>query len=188
MTSRSLTLHLFCKAKESQNFFAKVKFFFFLSLFFLEPHPQHMEVPRLGVYWSCSRQPAPEPQQCRIWATSATYTTAHGNTRSITHWARPGMEPVSSWILVGFVNHWATTGTPKLKFWAEIRSLTFFMTASMAHESSQAKGWIRAVSHSHGHSRAGSEPHLWPALQLAAMLDPSPTEWGQGSNLHPHGY
>ena len=24
--------------------------------------------------------------------------------------------------------------------------------------------------------------------QLTAMLDPQPTEQGQGSNLHPHGY
>ena len=26
-----------------------------------------------------------------------------GNTGSLTHWARPGIKPVSSWILVGFV-------------------------------------------------------------------------------------
>ena len=31
---------------------------------------------------------------------SGTYTTAHGNTGSLTHWARPGTKPVSSWILV----------------------------------------------------------------------------------------
>ena len=42
-------------------------------------------------------------QQCRIWAVSETYTTAHGNGRSLTHWARPGIELQSSWILVGFV-------------------------------------------------------------------------------------
>ena len=34
----------------------------------------------------------------------STYTTAHGNTASLTHWARPGTEPTSSWILVGFVS------------------------------------------------------------------------------------
>ena len=45
---------------------------------------------------------------------SATYTTAHGNTGSFTHWARPGMEPATSWFLVGFVNHCAMTGTPQL--------------------------------------------------------------------------
>ena len=38
-----------------------------------------------------------------IWAESSTYTTAHGNARSLTHWVRPGIEPASSWVLVGFV-------------------------------------------------------------------------------------
>ena len=51
-----------------------------------------------------------------IKAESATHTTAHGNTGSLTHWARPGIEPATSWFLVGFVNHCATTGTPRLFF------------------------------------------------------------------------
>ena len=34
---------------------------------------------------------------------SATYTTGHGNTRSLTQWVRPGIEPESLWILVGFI-------------------------------------------------------------------------------------
>ena len=33
-----------------------------------------------------------------------TYTTAHGNTGSLTHWARPEMEPTTSWFLVRFVS------------------------------------------------------------------------------------
>ena len=39
---------------------------------------------------------APQPRQRKIWALSSTYTIAHGNTGSRTHWARPGMEPTSS--------------------------------------------------------------------------------------------
>ena len=39
----------------------------------------------------------------RIQAVSVTHTTAHGNTRSLTHWARSGIEPASSCILVQFV-------------------------------------------------------------------------------------
>ena len=35
---------------------------------------------------------------------SATYTTAHGNAGSLTHWARPGIEPATSWFLVRFVS------------------------------------------------------------------------------------
>ena len=50
------------------------------SVCFLGPHLWHMEVPSLG-----------------------TCTTAHRNARSLTHGARPGIEPTSSWILVRFV-------------------------------------------------------------------------------------
>ena len=80
--------------------------FFFVCLFvFLGPHPQHMEVPRLGgSNRSCSCRPMPEPQQRQIQTMSATYTTAHGNARSLTHWARPGIERVTLWFLVGFVS------------------------------------------------------------------------------------
>ena len=34
---------------------------------------------------------------------SLTYTTAHGNARSLTHWVRPGIEPTSAWTWVRFV-------------------------------------------------------------------------------------
>ena len=46
----------------------------------------------------------PQPQQHQIWAASVTYTTAHGNVRSLIHWARPGIEPTTSRFLVGFVS------------------------------------------------------------------------------------
>ena len=45
----------------------------------------------------------PQPQPHRIQAASVNYTTAHGDARSWSHWARPGIEPTSSCILVGFV-------------------------------------------------------------------------------------
>ena len=51
---------------------------------------------------SYSHQPMPEPQQHGIRAASATYTTAHGNAGFLTHWARPGMEPTSSRMLIRF--------------------------------------------------------------------------------------
>ena len=60
----------------------------------------------------------PEPQQlCGIRAVSAAYTTAHSNTGSLTHWARSGIEPATSWFLVGFINYCATTGTPGFAEW-----------------------------------------------------------------------
>ena len=66
-------------------------FYFILFFCFLGLHPQHMEVPRLGV-------------ESELWLQA--YTIAHSNTRSLTCWVRPGMELESSWILVGFVNSW----------------------------------------------------------------------------------
>ena len=48
----------------------------------------------------------------------------------LTYWVRPGIEPASSWILVGFITHWATTETPFLK--------KFFYGISTACGSSQS--------------------------------------------------
>ena len=41
--------------------------------------------------------------------------TAHTNARSLTHWARPGIKPASSWLLVRFVTaepQWELQGLP----------------------------------------------------------------------------
>ena len=45
-----------------------------------------------------------QPQQCQTWATSVTYTIAHSNAGSLTHWARPGIKPESLWMLVRFIS------------------------------------------------------------------------------------
>ena len=75
---------------------------------FLGLHPWHMEIPRLGLNRSYNSQPTPQTQQRGIQATSAMYTTAHSNHGSLTHWSKPWIEPMSSWILV-----WFTTAEPK---------------------------------------------------------------------------
>ena len=72
-----------------------LNFFIIFNFFgFFRPHPRRVEVPRLrspigaaaaGLHHSHSLQ------QRRIWATSVTYTTAHGNARSLSHWAMPGI-------------------------------------------------------------------------------------------------
>ena len=49
-------------------------------------------------------QPTPQPQQRRIRALSATYTTAHGNAGSLTRWVRPGIKPTASLFIVRFVS------------------------------------------------------------------------------------
>ena len=62
-----------------------------------------MEGPRLRVK-SELQLPAYTTATAAPGAMSVTYTTAHSNAWSLTHWARPGMEPLSSWALVRFVS------------------------------------------------------------------------------------
>ena len=52
----------------------------------------HMEVPRLRVKLELQVQPTPH----QIWAASVTYAAACSNAGSLTHWARPRIEPASS--------------------------------------------------------------------------------------------
>ena len=59
----------------------------------------------------------------------------------------------------------------------------------MAYGGSQARGLIGAVAAGlyQSHSNPRSKPRPQPTPQLTAMLDPQPTERGQGSNPQPHG-
>ena len=52
-----------------------------------------------------------------IWAASATYTTAHSNTGSLTHWAGPEIEPVSSWIIGLFLLCHTGNSLSHLVYW-----------------------------------------------------------------------
>ena len=73
---------------------------------------QHMEIPRPGVELELELLAYTTATATPDSSCTGTNTTAPGNARSLTHWVRPGMEPASSWILVRFVTHWATLGTP----------------------------------------------------------------------------
>ena len=77
-------------------------FFFFPS--FLRLNLRHMDVPRPGVVSELWLWASTTARQLGIWAASMTSTTAHCSTRSLTCWTRPGVEPTSSWILVGFLS------------------------------------------------------------------------------------
>jgi len=64
-----------------------------------------MEVPRLGVESELQLPAYTTATAMRgIQAASATYTAAHGNSGSPMHLAGLGIEPATSWILVGFVS------------------------------------------------------------------------------------
>ncbi len=94
----------FCKLLSSIYKYKKhsLNLLFFFSFFFLGPHPWQMEVPRLGVELEL---------QLLVYATAtAMQDLSHicdlhhssQQHRSLTHWARPGIEPASSRMLVGF--------------------------------------------------------------------------------------
>ena len=68
-----------------------------------------------------------QSQQCGIRATSETYTTSHGNTRSLTHWAMPWIEPATSWFLVGFTNHCAAVGIPEHQIYIYIYNILWML-------------------------------------------------------------
>ena len=77
-------------------------FFFFFLFFFSGLSLQHMEVPRLGV-WSELQMPT-HATATQGPSQVLDYTAAHGTTRSPNHWVSLGIEPASSWILVGFIS------------------------------------------------------------------------------------
>ena len=92
-----------------------ILFIYFVFLPFLGPLPRHMEVSQArGRIGAVAASLCQGHSNSGIRAVSATYTTAHGNAGSLTHGARPGIEPETSWLPVRFVNHCATTGTPSL--------------------------------------------------------------------------
>ena len=74
-------------------------FFFFFSFFlflFFYTAPVIYGSSQARVESELSCWPTPQPQQHQTQATSVTYTTAHGNTGSLTHRVRPGIKPTSS--------------------------------------------------------------------------------------------
>ena len=91
-------------------------FFFFFFFVFLGLHPRHTEIPWLGAELELQQLTYTTATATHFWAACMTYTTAHSNTGSLTHWAGPGIGPRSSWIQLRFVNSWAVTGTPHLVY------------------------------------------------------------------------
>jgi len=69
-------------------------------------------------------------------------------------------------------------------------NFVLFRAAPAVYGSSQARSRIRAAAPGlyHNYSNARSKPHLPPTPQLMAMMDPEPTERGQGLNPCPYEY
>ena len=82
---------------------------FFFFLFFSWLHLRHVKVSGPGVQWKLQLWPVPKPWQHWIWAASVTNTATCSNARSLTHWARLGIELASSqkrcWVLNPVSHH-----------------------------------------------------------------------------------
>ena len=128
---------------------------------------------------SCSCWHMPQPQQCGIWALSATYSRAHSNTGSLTHWVRRGIEPASSCMLVGFITHWAMTGTPILgKLFNQIYNTVTFHTVNTPMSSACLLWHTRCLPHQMASARE-TEPHHMPLY----MCTTSGAQWHSRSEI-----
>ena len=84
---------------------------------FLGLHLWHMEVPGRGVQWelqlpACATATATPGLSC-----ICDYTIAHSHAGSLTHGARQGIEPASSWILVRLVSAEPEQELLNARFW-----------------------------------------------------------------------
>ena len=68
-------------------------FFFFFFFFFFRASPAAYGGSQVGVKSELQLLAYTTATACEIWAMSSTYTTGHGNARSWTPWARPGLNP-----------------------------------------------------------------------------------------------
>ena len=110
--------------------------FVYLFICFLGPHLWHMEAPRLGFKSELQLPAYTTATAHQIQVASETYTTAQSNVGSLTHWARPGIKPATSWFLVRFVT---TAPQQELQPWVKLyivwwlwRSyLSFFKTTQI---------------------------------------------------------
>ena len=140
---------------------------------FLGRHLQHMKIPRLGVelelqLLACLTATAmPDP------AASATYITAHSNTGYLTHWARPGIEPASSWILVRLISAVPQWGTCLFSFFLfVVRTLHIpFLSQFQEHNTVL----LTTVAMLYIRSSALKVCTLWWYLPMSSTLHPLAT-------------
>ena len=82
-----------------------VIYVFFLFFFFRAAHAVYGSTQARG------RIGAPGASLHHSHSNTRSKTAAHGKARSLTHWVVPGIKPMSSWILVGFL-----TAEPQWEF------------------------------------------------------------------------
>ena len=118
--SKSISLNHLHHHYWKHFFFTYIFVYFYLFIFiffiFLGPHLRHMEIPRLEVESELQLPAYTTPTAMRNLSHICNLHHSSQQRQSLTHSTRPGIEPMSSWMLVGCVNHWAMTGTPSFIF------------------------------------------------------------------------
>ena len=108
-----------------------LKFFYFLFFLLFRATPTAYVSTQARGRTGATAASLQQPQQHQIRAECVTYPTAHGNSGSTTHWARPRIEPTSSWILVAFVST-----VPQQELLNFICLLIYFLAAPAAYGNS----------------------------------------------------
>ena len=109
--------------------------FCFLSFVFWGLHLGYMEVPRLGVQLelglqACATAAATCDPSCICNLHHSSWQAG-----SLTHWARPGMEPSTSWFLVSFISAVPRQELPIFGVFLDCGSITLVLTWWSACES-----------------------------------------------------
>ena len=96
----SVVFSVFRVVQPSPVFLVRAFFFFFFFWIFMVTPAAYC-----GSHsWVLFRATTFGHSNARSGAMSVAHITAHGNTRSLTHWPRPGIEPATSSFLVRFVS------------------------------------------------------------------------------------
>ena len=91
--------------------------FFFPSFLLLRAVPAAYGSSQAGGWLGATAAGHSHSRSCEIWAACAAYAASYGNTRSLTHWARQGIKPASSWILCWALNLLSRNRKFSLWFW-----------------------------------------------------------------------
>ena len=75
----------------------------FFCLFVSGPYPGHIEVPRLGVKLELQLPAYTTARATRDPSHACSLHHSSWQCQILNHWVRPGIEPTSSWILIGLI-------------------------------------------------------------------------------------
>ena len=140
---------------------------------------------------SVPRRGACAPPLCLLWS-----TVSHEDGQEKCFWSECGWDFSTGLLILGrsaekcnLLKTFLESSRGISPFFFFFGLFAFSRAAPVAHGGSQARGRIEAVAAGlcQSHSNTGSEPRLQPTPQLMAMLNPYPTEQGQGSNPQLHG-